>query len=138
MSAVRNKLLSVLLLAFWLVATQHCGLEAAGLFSSHSGESAAVGCCASNEHEKKSGCVSDGCELVESGHYRTDLGAKLVVPALAPCFCVLCTHFCVAPPEPEVLLVATDRVELASAWVPVWQFERRAAAPAHAPDPLIA
>lgn len=68
-SSWRSKLAIVLLAAFWLTATQHCGLEAAGVLAGGHGEtSSPSGCCPTTAD----GCLTDGCATVEDGLYRSD------------------------------------------------------------------
>lgn len=129
-SAPRHRFLSLLLVAFWFLATQHCVLEAAELFSDH-----AAGCCST----QADGCEKDGCKAVEEGQYRTDAKTlKASAPDLAVVALLLSTRLLLVPPASDAPLLALKRRHVAPAWVPAWQFERRAAAPAHAPDSLIA
>lgn len=121
-------LLSLLLLATWLPATEHCALEAAGFFA----ETCPDG-CAGTPGEK------DGCDTVENGAYKLS-GDTLKVPApdLFVCVCQLCLH--------QIQLDATRELVPSSAalyarprdWVPSWQFVRRAAPPSRAPTLLCA
>ena len=54
---------ALVLLALWLPATQHCGLEAAGLIGADGPHVTHEGCAGSNfDH-----CTHDGCNVVESG-----------------------------------------------------------------------
>lgn len=130
-SAPRNRFLSLLLVTFWFLATQHCVLEAAELFSDH-----AHGCCSTQE---ATGCEMDGCKAVEEGQYRTDAKTlQASAPDLAVVALLLCPRLLLAPPSSDADFVASERQHAAPEWVPTWQFERRAAAPAHAPDSLIA
>lgn len=133
-SAPRNRFLSLLLVAFWFLATQHCVLEASELFSHHE-TSAAIGCCSTQSE----GCEADGCKAVEDGQYRTDAKTlKASAPDLAVVALLLCPQLVLAPSADDTGLTAKERRQVAPDWVPAWQFERRAAAPAHAPDSLIA
>jgi hypothetical protein len=132
---VSNRLAVVFLLAVWLAATQHCGLEAAGLFATHTEEGAAGGCCKSSDV----GCEIDGCDTVEKGEYRSDArGAKVAAPELAECLALICSTVLNAYPPSDTRVIERIRSKASLDWVPTWQFERRAAAPAHAPDSLIA
>lgn len=133
-SAPRNRFLSLLLVAFWFLATQHCVLEAAELFHDHA-TSTATGCCSA----QADGCEADGCKAVEDGQYRADAKiVKIAAPDLSVHACLLCAQHLLAPHDPGTSLIAKERGHAAPDWVPSWQFERRAAAPAHAPDSLIA
>src|SRR5688572_23588028 len=125
MSRVRNKLVAVCLLAFWLVATQHCGLEAAGLFAAdHEGESA--GCCASS-----GGCENDGCATVEEGSYRLGTTATVIAsPQLSEClWSVNWMNWSINVPERELRadVVFRSPFERPLDWLPTWQFVQRAA-----------
>lgn len=134
MSAPRNRFLSLLLVAFWFLATQHCVLEAAELFHDHA-TSTATGCCSA----QADGCEADGCKAVEDGQYRADAKTvKATAPDLSAVSLPLCARLLLTPPHSDASLTAKERGHAASDWVPAWQFERRAAAPAHAPDSLIA
>lgn len=126
----------MLLVALWLVATQHCGLEASGLFAHEATAEAGAGCCSSNQ---TTGCEADGCKAVEEGQFRADTQIlKATAPDLFACACRLCCDLLLTPPPGDAGLAVKDRWDEAPAWVPAWQFERRAAAPAHAPDVVIA
>lgn len=131
MSCRGRKLIAACLLALWLVATQHCGLEALGLFAEHAETVADTGCCAGSDQ-----CERDDCHTLENGGYRIDgASVKVAAPRLTlgdP------SEEWIAIPEPEPLPDINLTGILASAldWVPTWQFVRRAAAPAHAPDDL--
>ena len=121
-------LLSLLLLATWLPATEHCALEAAGLLA----ETCPDG-CATTSGEK------DGCDTVENGAYKLS-GNTLKIPA--PDLFVGACHFCfqqiqldamgeLVPPSGALFERPTD-------WVSTWQFVRRAAPPSRAPTLLCA
>lgn len=130
MSRFRSRFVAVWLVAFWLLATQHCRLEAVGLLDSHA--EASPGCCATGEVH----CDHDGCEIVESRGANLPATTKVSPPPLALYPCVICAS--VALPEQEPLpRVRADEFGRPPGWVTAWQFERRAAAPAHAPDSLI-
>lgn len=134
-SAPRYRLLSVFFVALWLMATQHCALEAAGLFADHGTAEASGGCCGA----KAKGCETDGCKTIEDGQYRSEARlVKAVAPDLTSSGCLLCVHLLLAEPKVDAAFAVKDRWNEAPDWVPSWQFERRAAAPAHAPDSLIA
>jgi len=126
-----TKLTALLLVALWLPATLHCQLEKVGL-------DALFACADQTEQAGQAGdgtCTDDGCQTVESGQIliaksRVDLN---LLPALA-CACHLCL-FHVAPPVPAPEIFAAHQDEM----LPVqrtWQFARRAALPARAPDVL--
>lgn len=110
--------------AIWLLATQHCGLEAAGLVvdPSHT-----LACCAQGAN------CNHGCKSVEEGAYRFS-GEFIKVPApdLLAWLGLMCATPVITdeagrllPPEPS------DRP---SVWVAPWQFVQRAALSPRAPS----
>lgn len=121
-----RKRFAVFMAAFWLLATQHCALEAAGLWldSGH-----ATDCCATAQ-----GCGSDGCRVVEDGGYKPSTEMlKVSAPDLLDCACLLCLG--AAPIEvPESDLLPAGLVERPREWVPTWQFVQRAALSPRAPS----
>lgn len=126
-------IVTVLLAALWLPATQHCGLEAAGLLTDQCAEGhGPAGCVA------KADCASDECGTLEGGNYRSDAASLKVSPQWFTCIFLLSDALVSIPPESSSALVVDDSRGRPEDWVPSWQFERRAAAPAHAPDTLIA
>lgn len=119
---------AVLLLAFWLAATQHCGLEAAELFASHTDE---AGCC-----KEAKACVGDNCEFVESGAYQL---SNASVNAPLPAVFLLCTGLLC--PQPDALFVLDVQLTPETTarplnWVPTWSFVRREAPAPRAPASL--
>jgi hypothetical protein len=108
-----------------------CALEAAGW---------EIMCSDDSCHESDSAktAAADGCNAVEDGAYQSAIPSLKV----APSFAALCVCFiCIRPFEPELETehaLFVSEIARTRDWVPVWQFERRAAAPAHAPDSLIA
>jgi len=122
---------AVFLLALWLPATLHCDLEAAALWLDH-GEHAGEACCVPSM-----GCTHDGCDTLEGGALKlTDSPARVPLPALHACICLIC-----ATPPPADNLAATGSARaadsLATAWVPRWHFVRRAAPLSRAPALLV-
>lgn len=114
------------MVALWLPATQHCGLEAAGVWML-SGDSA-ESCCDHGDD-----CCADACAAVEGGRYTANASSlKVSPPALldgagAYGLCL----FVVVPPkengtEPEAPERPPD-------WISDWHFVRRAACPPRAP-----
>jgi hypothetical protein len=132
-SRFRQVFAAVLALTVWLGATQHCNLEAAGVFD-HQTETGRA-CCPGSEH----GCNVDGCKAVESGAYRLSDSTTLVsLPASLECCCYLC-HVFIAPPSETALAVKVRvAVEQITPWVPSWHFERRSVAVPGAPALLVA
>lgn len=123
-------IVAVCLLASWLVASQHCGLEAAGLLAAHD-DSAPVANCS----EGSCACVHDSCHQVEEAGYRLDSrAAKLPTPTLADDAWLICQ--CLALREPVVACHIPTRtlMERPLDWVPTWQFVQRAALSPRAPS----
>jgi hypothetical protein len=132
-SRLRQIFAAVLALTAWLGASQHCNLEAAGVFDLHTETDSA--CCPGSEH----GCNTDGCRVVESGSYRlSESKAVVALPSLLECYCYLC-HVLVTPPT-EATLAEKVRtaVERINPWVPSWHFERRSVAVPGAPALILA
>jgi hypothetical protein len=128
-SRVRKKLVAACLLAFWLVATQHCGLESVGLFAAHHEEGEGAGCCSSSE-----GCATDGCATVEDGAYRLANSAP-VIPAPLLGGCLWSVNWSTNVPLRELRVVAFRcPFERPLDWLPTWQFVRRAAPSPRAPS----
>lgn len=133
-SCFRHKLVAVCVLAFWLVATHHCRLESLGSFASHTDDTATTGCCASSD-----GCTNDECGTLEEGSYRIDGGAVKVFAPRITLICHLNDWRMLTPAQEMSPRVLPDGVtERPKDWLADWQFVRRAAAPAHAPDSLSA
>lgn len=120
---------ALLMLALWLPATQHCGLEAAGLFGP------AVEChndadCAS-PHEQ-SHCDADNCQPIENSAYKSSLNL-LQIAAPEAFTCLFCLH--VISPETIVLaLVSPERTDAPPELAPSWRFLARAVASPRAPS----
>ncbi len=121
---------ALVLLALWLPATQHCGLEAAGLIGADGPHVTHEGCAGSNfDH-----CTHDGCNVVESGLVKfSNESIKVPSPTSVACACLLCLQL--FPPvlaiEPNLAISESVSPEH---WVPVWQFVRRAAPLSRAPS----
>jgi hypothetical protein len=128
-SRVRYKFVAVLLVAFWLLATQHCGLEAAEIFEPH--KSADQTCCPEGEAH----CSHDGCEMVEDGGFRADSDAPgIPTPQFATCLNFICWDLSVPPLKVCEGDSSAERFERSLNWVPTWQFVRRAALSPRAPS----
>lgn len=126
-------IVALFMAALWLPATQHCGLEAAGVLPSHCEQSEGSDDCAGEDS-----CAQDGCKLLESGNYSGSVSAvKVVGPSLVTCFCLICLNSIPAAPDdgPKILVPLCERT---LDWVPTWQFEHRAALPPGAPFSLVA
>lgn len=124
----RNRV-AAFMAVFWLLATLHCDLEAAGLFQ----DGHADQCCSSSL-----GCASDGCQVVEGGGYKPSSDAlKVSAPDLVSCACLIC--LAASPVEvPERDLLPEGFVERPREWVPTWQFVQRAAPLSRAPSAILA
>lgn len=134
MIGVRRKFFAAFLLAIWLVATQHCGLEAAGVFDSHCDPAAPACVSGPTEH-----CVGDGCEVVESGSYRIDAAdVQVAAPEFTTFLGLLCLN--IAAPDPAVSAGSptADAFERPLGWMPTRHFARRAASLPGAPAPVFA
>jgi len=115
------------LLALWLPATQHCSLNAAGWLAH---DVVSTDCC----ETAAASCADDGCNLAEGNLSRPSASAaKTLSPDLAVCLCVLCSHLSLADltEKPALAVSATERP---IDWLPTWQFSRRTALPARAPN----
>lgn len=134
---VSSSMLSVLLLAIWLAATQHCALEAAGLLDGHAGHEAPE-CCPS-ESDRGDACAHDGCLVVEGGSFTT-ANSTIKVPGPSMHACIIPLHEVLVPPIAEMSQAPglTRGIEEARGWVPAWHFERRAAPPPRAPSENLA
>ena len=126
--AVLRRISALFALVFWLAATQHCALEAAGVWDGHC-DNGGKACCT---HDDQS--PDDACKIVEGGSVRT-------------------VDFSIAVPSPELQLWLATVFETDAArqpigaappqavaldWVPRWAFVRRAAPPSRAPAPHFA
>lgn len=114
---------------FWLLAVQHCGLEAAGIFGQHKAVDAI--CCPGGEDH----CSHDGCDTVENGSYRVDSDARMIpAPQFATCVGFICWNTPVPPLEVCEGNLAKANFEHPLNWVPAWQFMQRAALSPRAPS----
>jgi hypothetical protein len=123
---VLRRLCSVLLLSLWLAASQHCGLDAAGLdFFGHTDHP--TGSCETN-------CPEEECPAIEGGTYTAAASSlRLLAPEAVPPVSdgVRLVPVATALPSGVKPVTAGSEVEA----IPrTWCFERRAALPARAPD----
>lgn len=123
-----RRTLTLALLAVWLVATQHCGLEAAGWWDAHPHHAPA--CCI----PPVDCCELDGCDAVE----RTSMplpnpGVKPAAAVLDPSVAARWATMLVPAGGARVPEIAPPEVEGLAGWVNRWSFERRAALPPRAP-----
>jgi len=125
----RNPMM-LFLAAFWLLVTQHCGLEAAGAWPD---VGHAANCCANGQD-----CSTDGCKVVEEGAYKVS-GNLVKVPAPDLLTCLALIYAC-APPATALQESSPCPAELIQRpldWLPTWQFERRAALSPRAPSRIL-
>ncbi len=123
------KLAALLLATLWLPATLHCQLESLGLDTLFACADQPAG----TAHTGGDTCSDDGCQSIESGQFATSKVRHDL--ATWPALATVC-HFClfeISAPEPaaEMLAIVQDTT------LPLqrtWQFDRRAALPARAPD----
>jgi hypothetical protein len=116
------------LLALWLPATQHCGLEAAGLITADSADEP-IACCAPTATV----CAYDSCHVIEQFTPKTaNDSLQVQAPDFVACVGFICVPFVdrELSTEPVVSVVATDQP---ISWVPTWHFARRAAPLPRAP-----
>jgi hypothetical protein len=122
----RRTLIAICLMALWWPATLCCALEGAGWD---------VLCSSESCHEGDATEGPDGCNAVEEGRYQGAVSTvKVAPPVLEICVYLICAY------AQEVGLESPPAADFTRPcdWIPAWQFERRAAAPAHAPDSSLA
>jgi hypothetical protein len=129
---IRHRFLAVFAVAFWLLATHHCGLEAAGIFDAHAAE-LAQDCCTGGELH----CSHDGCEVIEGSGILYSTGAKAPQPSLAVCLCLMCPRGYVAERGPAPRQRG-DEFGRPLGWIATWQFVQRAAPLSRAPSLVLA
>jgi hypothetical protein len=114
----------MLVAAFWLLATQHCGLEAMG-FALDSNHNAAH--CASGED-------IDACKTVEKvGFKLMGNGVSVPAPDLLVCLLLICAPSIPAAGCDGGSGMPADFIERPRGWVSTWQFVQRAALSPRAP-----
>lgn len=122
------------MLAVWLLSSQHCGLEAAGIIArdtSHGApHSATLGCCPNTCNS----CSHTKCNVVESGTINRAVShLKAPAPTVLVCACFVCLQLLAPDLAAGSTLVAAD-LNRPEDWMPAWQFVRRAAPLARAPS----
>ena len=129
------KIIALTLAALWLPVTLHCDWEAAGLLAAHDTSHANSDCC-DTANAEPAPCADDGCELVETGLYRSS-GRLLQVaaPSVTACTWFLCLQLARLSGITEPVTPVTASGNPAG-WVPMWNFERRAAPLSRAPSVL--
>jgi hypothetical protein len=122
---------TALLLALWLAAVQHCGLEAAGIFGG-GGDAAETSCC------DESRCLADACSAIEDAAYvHPD-----VLVALPPADAATVVEFVLRPapalPATSPALAGAGACDSGRhrAHLVGWRFSQRSALPPGAPSHL--
>jgi hypothetical protein len=127
-----HRFVALILALVWGPATMCCALEAAGWNILCKG---GAGHDCTPDSTKNDGCNGVG---VENGKYQNSVPSiKVALPVTELCSCLICLRTFEPEPESQQAAVVREIAQLRD-WVPIWQFERRAAAPAHAPDSLSA
>lgn len=113
-----RRILPLLLLALWLPATMHCGLEALGT-ETHVG---------GNLCDDKGACDHDSCDLLEGGGY----SSAIVVIDVSPVLLTAALPWLDGMVLPPLTAFASDEpdrppLDLANRPLPGWHFDRRAA-----------
>jgi hypothetical protein len=127
------RFVSLVLLAVWLPATQHCELQAAGLIAAEIPHSEDDDCHGLGDGH----CNHDGCDLVERSVIKSSNDTiKAPLPTLIDCAGFLGgllprERIVVREPTPIPALAAA-----AQSWVPLRHFVRRAAPLSRAPSHL--
>jgi hypothetical protein len=131
------KVTALLILALWLLATQHSALEMAGLLPDHAAEVSHLHDSNGNESEVPipHGAVHDWHFMEKTVGKPSSNLLKVPAPVLLLAVSFLCLQlFATASArEPSLTAIARVALERPMAWVPKWHFVRRAAPPARAP-----
>ena len=126
--------IAVLLGLLWLPATLHCGLEAVDLLQDHCEDGGEKACTSAG-----AGCATDSCQVVEEPGYRAEVDTlDLAPPSFVACACMICVGWTDPARGPEIQEAPPEGWDRSRVWVPAWAFDRRAAAPAQAPNTPIA
>ncbi len=124
-----TKLAALLLATLWLPATLHCQLESLGLETLF----ACADQPAKTAHTDGGTCSDDDCQSIESGQFAVTK-SKVGMSQLTALACVYVACFQqLAPPAPAPEFFAIHQ-EKTLPLQRTWQFARRAALPARAPD----
>ncbi|HEY0943831.1 MAG TPA: hypothetical protein VGD81_01140 [Opitutaceae bacterium] len=129
-------LVALVLAALWLPVTLHCTIEAVVEVDAARCLGACHDSSTTTEHDghrdADHAAGHDGCEIVESGRYKTAFTFLKITPPVATlCACLLCVH---EPEiEPDQVAVVSAALERPRDWVPGWHFVRRAAPVSRAP-----
>ncbi len=126
------KITLFLLLAIWLPATNHCDFEALDVAGISDGEHCPLAC---GEHGTR-----DACSVIEGDSFSRTADLRLVLTAPQTSqslgFDVFSLFVSVPKLEPSVPTSAAEFPELL-AKLRSWSFDRRASAPARAPNRLV-
>jgi hypothetical protein len=114
-------LVASLLIAWWLPATMHCAIEAAGWMDG--GESC--------PHH----CDNDRCDQLESGNFRPTNGAVVIVAPAAAVVDFAVPLVRLAPQSAGRLRIDLARTAAPPGLARTWQFAARAAPQPGAPSP---
>ncbi len=126
-----SSLVALLLLTLWLPATQHCGLEAAGIVGSTIDCHEADGCDSTTE---QAACDLDNCQSIEDAAYKAQQTyVQLAAPVELTCLCCLNV---ISPEMIIVRLISPARSDVPPELAPSWQFTSRAAPSPRAPGYL--
>ncbi|AHF94796.1 hypothetical protein OPIT5_27295 [Opitutaceae bacterium TAV5] len=127
-----HSIVALCLALIWVPATVCCRLQAAAI------EPAAQSDGCKECDPAKPADPGAACKTVEGGHYHSAVS----ILKLSPQSTLLCVLICAPALSLDVdeiqqaAVLAKEELRRPRDWLPVWQFERRAAAPAHAPDSL--
>ena len=121
--------LSLITLAIWLTATQHCALEEANILKN-----------TCTEHGVASHAAgTDGCANVEDGSYKlASATLKVSAPFLFLCVCLLCLYRVSLNEPVEQAFAVGDSSSHAKNWIANWHFVRRDAPLPGAPSFVVA
>lgn len=115
--------------AFWLLATQHCGLEAAGLLAQGCEQADGQHGCDATEH------AADGCQIVESPTYKaSNATVKVSAPQLVLSFSFAFVNAAKAALTEVVKTPSWRYAERPRDWVPGRNFVQRTALSPRAPS----
>lgn len=130
MTSALYRIIAVCLAVAWVPETMCCRMEAVGWDIL-----CETPCCDENAAAEK---ANDGCSELEGGHYQSTSPSIKIAPSVATlCAYAICLRESDEDFETRQAAMAAE-IARPRDWVPIWPFERRAAAPAHAPDWLIA
>lgn len=116
------KIVTLAMLALWLPATLHCGLEAAGIE------------LLSHLDEQAQSCEDDVCDAIEGGDYGKVAAHQRILPPAAMADVPLLRSFHPLRLIPPGQFFAADDPPEVEVLHRSWSFLRRTALPARAPD----